>query len=60
MRCQDGEAERCGMCVHMCEVSVGCAGVQIVPHVFVMNSCMDVTRIRLSGSGTVLEIWYSG
>lgn len=60
MRCQDREVEWSGMCVHMCEVSVGCAGVQIVLHVFVMNSCVDVTRIQHSGSGTVLGIWYSG
>lgn len=35
---------------------MGCAGVKIVLQVFVINSCMDVTRIQHSGSGTVLGI----
>lgn len=60
MRCQDREVGWCAMCVHMCEVFVRCAGVKIVLQVFVMNSCMDVTRIQHPGSGTVLGIWYSG
>ena len=59
MRCKDREVERCAMCVHMCEVFVGCAGVKIVLQVFVKNSCMEVTRIQHSGSGTDLGIWYS-
>lgn len=53
MRGQDGEAEGMG-CVCMCQVPVGCVRVPIVLHVFVISSCMNVTRIQHSGSGTVL------
>lgn len=44
----------------VCEVSVGCMGVQIVFQVFVMSLWTEVTRIEHSGSGTVLGTWLRG